>query len=59
MIGHRVDVISINGFTKRGILKKMTNAGVYIWIEGLPEQGGKTYFIPMHRIEEIIDKGRF
>lgn len=60
MVGNRVRIViagSPNTLLE-GVLHSLTAEGAIIWpTGGMPEQSGNR-FIPMHRINEIIDLGR-
>ena len=62
MIGRRVLVVTNDGSPASGhydgVLQKQDATGVVVSPYGsLPEQA-RNVFVPMHRIKEILDKGR-
>jgi hypothetical protein len=58
MQGNRVRMILLDGNSVTGILHKLDVAGAVVYRDqGIPEAHG-TVFLPMHRIQELVDLGR-
>lgn len=58
MVGNRVRVITNDGRVVEGNLHKLDTAGAVVWRTDLMPEVQSNLFVPMHRIDEIVDLGR-
>jgi hypothetical protein len=62
MVGNRVRVVTsaISPATGSvtGVLKRLDAAGVTLWRDDILPEQQHNVFIPMHRVENIVDLGR-